>query len=289
MPVYKGNNEVASGNLYKGSTEIQDGYKATNSFYVNEITVTLPSSVTANGITWSVSTTSFTGAPGSTSSSFTLTASAGGSLNRISGNASVSMNISGVVTQFSESTSNTGGLNNSSTITCSFIFPTNGGSATLSVVGMTKTTYLGSLNLTNNTANNSYFASCNNTSAGICGNPAYGWTGNMGTGTEPQRWNFTGDRPPDANISISVYSSGWTTGSLSSSGIGGIASSSAISSSGGTLNVPTTWDTGPNGATYATISISGYYVTGNTTIQTGTFSNYNIPSFPDCLNCAGNQ
>jgi hypothetical protein len=41
MPIYKGTNEVTSGNLYKGSTEIQDGYKATDSFYVNETTLTI--------------------------------------------------------------------------------------------------------------------------------------------------------------------------------------------------------------------------------------------------------
>ncbi len=39
MPVYKGTNEVTSGNLYKGSTEIQDGYKAIDSFYVNETSI----------------------------------------------------------------------------------------------------------------------------------------------------------------------------------------------------------------------------------------------------------
>lgn len=39
MPIYKGSNEVTSGNLYKGSTEIQDGYKATDPFYVNEISI----------------------------------------------------------------------------------------------------------------------------------------------------------------------------------------------------------------------------------------------------------
>ena len=39
MPIYKGTNQVASGNFYKGSTEIQDGYKATDPFYVNEISI----------------------------------------------------------------------------------------------------------------------------------------------------------------------------------------------------------------------------------------------------------
>ena len=291
MPIYKGSTEVASGNLYKGSTEIQDGYKATDSFYVNEITVTLPSSVTASGITWSVSTTSFTGAPGSTSSSFTLTASAGGSLNRITGNASVSMDISGVITQFSESTSNTGGLNNSSTITCTFTFPNNGGNATLSVTGMTNTTYLGSVNVTNNSSNNNFYASCNNTTAGICGNPVNGWTGGVGLpSSSAARWNFTGDTPPNASVSISLYSSGWTTGSYSSSGVGGIVNAGAgsIIGSGGTITPPTTWDSGPNGAGYANISISGYYVTGDTTVQVGSYNNYNVPGFPDCTNCAGN-
>ena len=39
MPIYKGTNEVTSGNLYKGSTEIENGYKAIDSFYVNEISI----------------------------------------------------------------------------------------------------------------------------------------------------------------------------------------------------------------------------------------------------------
>ena len=35
MPIYKGSTEVTSGNLHKGSTEIQEGYKGVNSFYIN--------------------------------------------------------------------------------------------------------------------------------------------------------------------------------------------------------------------------------------------------------------
>ena len=37
MPIYKGSTEVTSGNLHKGSTEIQNGYKAADSFFVNEL------------------------------------------------------------------------------------------------------------------------------------------------------------------------------------------------------------------------------------------------------------
>jgi hypothetical protein len=40
MPVYKGSTEVTSGNLHKGSTEIENGYKASDSFFVNELDIT---------------------------------------------------------------------------------------------------------------------------------------------------------------------------------------------------------------------------------------------------------
>ena len=36
MPIYKGAVEITSGNLYKGSTEIENGYKAIAEFYANE-------------------------------------------------------------------------------------------------------------------------------------------------------------------------------------------------------------------------------------------------------------
>ena len=39
MPIYKGTNEVTSGNLYKATTEIENGYKGTNSFYENKLPV----------------------------------------------------------------------------------------------------------------------------------------------------------------------------------------------------------------------------------------------------------
>jgi len=72
MPVYKGDNEVTSGNLYKGTTEIQDGYKATDPFYVNEITLTIAFVDSTNSkITLdSASSVSFTGVPGNSWTSF---------------------------------------------------------------------------------------------------------------------------------------------------------------------------------------------------------------------------
>jgi len=72
MPVYKGTNEVTSGNLYKGSTEIQDGYKATDSFYVNEVTLTITfiDNTGSNISLTDASSVSFTGVPGTSWTSF---------------------------------------------------------------------------------------------------------------------------------------------------------------------------------------------------------------------------
>lgn len=59
MPIYKGAVEVTSGNLHKGSTEIQEGYKASDPFYVNS---TVISFIDYPGISPNPKT--FTGSPG---------------------------------------------------------------------------------------------------------------------------------------------------------------------------------------------------------------------------------
>lgn len=41
MPVYKGTTEITSGKLYKATTNIENGYKGINSFYVNAIASTV--------------------------------------------------------------------------------------------------------------------------------------------------------------------------------------------------------------------------------------------------------
>ena len=61
MPIYKGAVEVTSGNLHKGSTEIQEGYKASDAFYVNS---TVISFIDYPGITPNPKT--FSGSPGDT-------------------------------------------------------------------------------------------------------------------------------------------------------------------------------------------------------------------------------
>ena len=72
MPIYKGAVEVTSGNLYKGSTEIENAYKGSDSLFVNETTLTIifvDNTATGSSLN-STSSAVFTGVPGSTFSSF---------------------------------------------------------------------------------------------------------------------------------------------------------------------------------------------------------------------------
>jgi len=57
MPLYKGTAEIASGNLYKADANIENGYKESTSFYINEVTISF---LNFPG----VSDYSITGAPG---------------------------------------------------------------------------------------------------------------------------------------------------------------------------------------------------------------------------------
>jgi len=75
MPIYKGSIEVTSGNLYKGSAEVQDGYKASNSFYVNELNITALGFSSSN-IGSSGGNTNFV-VTGSDNATYTLGASGG--------------------------------------------------------------------------------------------------------------------------------------------------------------------------------------------------------------------
>ena len=106
MPIYKGTNEVASGNLYKGTTEIQDGYKGTSSFYVNEVSI---SWLNFPGVTDYI----ITGSPGPTigvskSVSLTETAPGGSAYNGV-------QTASGVPADFSFTSGAQGSISNTTT------------------------------------------------------------------------------------------------------------------------------------------------------------------------------
>ena len=71
MPIYKGTNEVTSGNLYKGSTKIENGYKQLDPFYVNTISITIIFVDVISGATMDTAQFSAAGTPGASFVSFT--------------------------------------------------------------------------------------------------------------------------------------------------------------------------------------------------------------------------
>ena len=73
MPVYKGSNEVSSGNLKKGSTNIENGYKQTDQFYVNTNAIIINFVDAISGATMDTTQFSSTGTPGSSFTPFTRT------------------------------------------------------------------------------------------------------------------------------------------------------------------------------------------------------------------------
>tara|TARA_E500000331_G_scaffold320387_1_gene333843 strand:+ start:120 stop:1556 length:1437 start_codon:yes stop_codon:yes gene_type:complete len=73
MPVYKGSNEVSSGNLKKGSTNIENGYKQTDQFYVNTNAIIINFVDAISGATMNTTQFSSTGTPGSSFTPFTRT------------------------------------------------------------------------------------------------------------------------------------------------------------------------------------------------------------------------
>lgn len=147
MPIYKGTNEVTSGNLYKGSTEIQDGYKATDPFYVNQ---TVISFVDYPGVTPNPKT--FSGVPGDTVSpaanvSWSITAPSGQAYQN-------APTISGLQSPFTYSVSGYGSTSNTTatfTVSGPTIYPANGISSDyddLTISAPTSTVNSASLSIT---------------------------------------------------------------------------------------------------------------------------------------------
>lgn len=133
MPVYKGNTEVTSGSLKKGAVSIENGYKETTSFYVNETTIILLFVDSVSGATLSSTTASVqTGVPGTSFSTITrtLTANSG----RVITSASVSES-GDTNNNVSASISSSGG--SSRTLTVNGTYPTQNTTVTITVSGTT--------------------------------------------------------------------------------------------------------------------------------------------------------
>ena len=120
MPVYKGSAEVTSGNLHKGSTEVENGYKGADVFYLNETTVSWATPV-VSGLTISTpSPQSSSGSPGATFTTTTFNISSATANTRLSGTATVSGLPSGLTSSQVYNNTNPG---NTLTITITGTFP----------------------------------------------------------------------------------------------------------------------------------------------------------------------
>lgn len=137
MPLYKGTNEITGGNLYKGSTEVENGYKGTDLFYENQTTISWATPV-GQGYTYSVpSPQTSTGDAGQAIPTTTLTITAP-SFN-LQGTAIVSGLPPGITV--SNQTNSGGGLNNTITITLTGTYPPDSyTNVVLNITGLTAST-----------------------------------------------------------------------------------------------------------------------------------------------------
>ena len=123
MAINLGTTEI-DGTLYLGDDIVKEVYQGETLVFSGMVDVTLIAP--AN---YTLSQTEFSGLPGATSETFTLTRTVGNT-ERLEGNATVT---SSPALSFSTTTSNTSGLGNTTTITCTFEIPTAPGDYTLSV------------------------------------------------------------------------------------------------------------------------------------------------------------
>ena len=136
MPIYKGTNEVTSGNLYKATTEIENAYKGTNVVYVNETTQSFAVPA-GQSLTYTTPAT-ITGSPGSAVSPTVTFTGTAASLQKISGTATLSGLPTGLT--YSQSINNSD-WGNVITFTIEGTYPTTSNSnIAITISGLTVTT-----------------------------------------------------------------------------------------------------------------------------------------------------
>ncbi len=243
MPVYKGTTEIASGKLYKATTNIENGYKGTDSFYINETTLTInfTDNTGSNATLNSAAQVTLTGVPGTAFSTFNRTVtrvdnstSTEGPSNAIS---SVTVNEAGDTGNNVTSTI-TGSGNVSRNIAISGTFPNQNTTVTLTVAATVN--QLLSRNVTRQSGNPLSNLSSNGGSIIFQGNWAGGDNGSMSLGG-----------------SVDQY------GSLSTN----VTISSGTGASGTTWNL--SWSSGSGSMTSASLTLS---VGENSTYRSGTYS-----------------
>jgi hypothetical protein len=282
MPIYKGSNEVTSGNLRKGSTNIENGYKETSPFYTNTNGITINFVDAISGATMNTTQFSSVGVPGASFSSFsrTITVDSG----RIfSTNPTVSESGdsgNNVTTSISSQTSTSAVLNVSGT------YPTSGTTVTLTVNGATQVqlpnlvvTQNGNYPLTttgDGGALGTYNYSISNSSGCVGGSSGSGSI-NGGSGSSNTYYSYS--RP---NLAAGPYGNGCgmtCNSSFTSSKSGYNAGSTTFSQTGSNPVVINTcgWSpsSNPSGATYSTSFTCGITCPTCVTCAPGT-SNCNI-------------
>jgi hypothetical protein len=132
MPIYKGSSEVTSGSLRKGSTEVQNGYKETNQFYVNQNSITILFVDSVSGATLNTTQSFQTGTPGAAFTTVTRVLTASSNRLITAASTSESGDTGGTV---SHSISSSG--SSSRTVTVSGTFPTQSTTVTITVSGTT--------------------------------------------------------------------------------------------------------------------------------------------------------
>ena len=282
MPIYKGSTEVTSGNLRKGSTNIENGYKETSPFYTNTNGITINFVDAISGATMNTTQFSSVGVPGASFSSFsrTITVDSG----RIfSTNPTVSESGdsgNNVTTSISSQTSTSAVLNVSGT------YPTSGTTVTLTVNGATQV-QLPNLVVTKNGnypltttgdggALGTYNYSISNSSGCVGGSSGSGSI-NGGSGSSNTYYSYS--RP---NLAAGPYGNGCgmtCNSSFTSSKSGYNAGSTTFSQTGSNPVVINTcgWSpsSNPSGATYSTSFTCGITCPTCVTCAPGT-SNCNI-------------
>ena len=132
MPIYKGSSEVTSGSLRKGSTEVQNGYKETNQFYVNQNSITILFVDSVSGATLNTTQSFQTGTPGAAFTTVTRVLTASSNRLITAASTSESGDTGGTV---SHSISSSG--SSSRTVTVSGTFPAQSTTVTITVSGTT--------------------------------------------------------------------------------------------------------------------------------------------------------
>jgi hypothetical protein len=227
MPIYKGSNEVTSGNLRKGSTNIENGYKETNSFYTNTNGITINFVDAISGATMDTTQFSSVGVPGASFSSFsrTITVDSG----RIfSTNPTVSESGdsgNNVTTSISSQTSTSAVLNVSGT------YPTSGTTVTLTVNGATQV-QLPNLNVSVSQAQ-ATFSTSDSAALGTFNysvSQSASGGGSCSGGTQPTSGTFTSN---SSSYNYPGFSIGYPAGGAYGNGCGVTCTSSVSASKSG--------------------------------------------------------